>query len=289
MKKIPTAAWIASVLLLLLAAALFFNHKRSPTREASPTAASDIADPALHAEATDGASTNAVPKVVHKKAYSLRGSVDAPPGDAAQVIERLRPLAESGDGRAALEIYVKLQNCFRAQGSVTDADIKVYERIGVSAQALAATQQKIQSECASAQSALKDRGKWLEMAAASGDEHAQLVYSGNPGAVLGDATEMIRDPDKIKRYKEVARSYLTNLASKGNTSALMALAGEYQGGVLYPKDPVRAYAYYRAVELAKPGTIPKQLLDYQAKEVPYDRLSEAEALAKRIYGDCCAN
>ncbi|MGO1000765.1 hypothetical protein [Lysobacter sp. CA196] len=277
------------MLLLLLGVALFFNQKRSPTTETSPAATSTSADPAPRAQATNGASTNAAPKVAHKQAYSLRGSVYTPPGDAAQVIERLRPLAESGDGRAALEIFVKLQDCFRAQGSVTDTDVKIYERIGVSAQALAATQQKTLSECASAQSAMEDRGKWLEMAAASGDEHAQLLYSGNPGFVLGNATEMIRDPDKIKKYKEVARGYLTNLASKGNIDALMALAGEYQGGVLYPKDPVRAYAYYRAIELAKPGAISKQLMDYQAKEVPYGRLSEAEALAKRIYGNCCAN
>ena len=175
------------------------------------------------------------------------------------------------------------------QGGYSEADVKIYERAGVSKQTLAAQQQKMQTECASAQPAMKDRGKWLEMAAASGDEHAQLVYSGDPGAVLGDATEMIRDPDKVKKYKEVARGYLLNLASKGNTDALMALAGHYTSGVVFPKDPVRAYAYYRAIELAKPGSISKQLMDYQAKDVPYGRLSEAEALGKRIYGNCCAN
>ncbi|MGO1003870.1 hypothetical protein [Lysobacter sp. CA196] len=277
------------MLLLLLGAALFFSQKRSPTTETSRAATSSGVNPAPRTEATDGASTSAVPKVVHKKAYSLQGSVYPPPGDAAQVIERLRPLAEAGDGRAALEIFVKLQNCFYGQGGYSDADIKVYERAGVSTQTLAAQQQKIQTECASAQPAMKDRGKWLEMAAASGDEHAQLVYSGDPSAVLGDATEMVRDPDKVKKYKEVARGYLTNLASKGNTDALVALAGHYNSGVVFPKDPIRSYAYYRAVELAKPGTIPKPLMDYQAKNVPYDRLSEAEALARRIYGNCCAN
>lgn len=289
MKKITAAAWIASVLLLLLGVALFFSQKRSLTTETSRVATSSSVDPAPSAEATDGAQTSAAPKAVHKKTYSLGGSVLPPPGDAAQVIERLRPLAEAGDGRAALEIFVKLQNCFYARGGYSDADIKIYERAGVSTQTLAAQQQKMQTECASAQSAMKDRGKWLEMAAASGDEHAQLVYSGDPGAVLGDATEMIRDPDKVKKYKEVARGYLMNLASKGNTDALMALAGHYNSGIVLPKDPVRSYAYYRAVELAKPGTIPKPLMDYQAKEVPYGRLPEAEALAKRIYGNCCAN
>lgn len=289
MKKIPITAWIACVLLLLLGVAIFFSQKRSPTTETSRVATSSGVDPAPPTEATDGASTSAVPKVAHKQAYSLRGSVDAPPGDAAQVIERLRPRAESGDGRAALEIFVKLDNCFSSARNFSPEQVRIYERAGVSTQTLAAQQQKMQTECASAQPAMKDRGKWLEMAAASGDEHAQLVYSGNPGVVLGDATEMLRDPDKVKKYKDTARGYLNNLASKGSVDALMALAGQYEVGVLFPKDPIRSYAYYRAIELARPGSISKQTMDYQVKEVPYDRLSEAEALARKIYGDCCSN
>lgn len=230
------------------------------------------------------------PRTGPRRAYSLSESVFPPEGDAAQAIEKLKPLALAGDARAAFLIFLKLHECARlpdAKAQAVLADMS--ERAGASRGALHSSHERRKLECASVTGSLTDRGRWLEMAAAAGDEQAQLLYASAPEAVLGGSVQMLKDPEKTVQYKATALRYLNDLASRGSTDAMMRLAGAYEGGIIVTPDPVKAYAYYLVVDRAKPGVISSYLMDSQLAKVPPGRVGEARDLARRIYASCCSN
>ncbi|WP_147300620.1 sel1 repeat family protein [Lysobacter silvisoli] len=187
-------------------------------------------------------------------------------------------------------IFLKLHECARlpdARAQAALADMSV--RAGASREAVNGSHERRRIECTSSSDFLADRGKWLEMAAAAGDEQAQLLYASVPEAVLGGSAQMLKDPEKTVQYKATALRYLNDLASRGSTDAMMRLAGAYEGGIIVAPDPVKAYAYYLVVDRAKPGVISSYLMDSQLAKVPPGRVGEARDLARRIYASCCSN
>lgn len=230
-----------------------------------------------------------VPAIGQRRAYSHNESVFPPQGDAAQVVERLKSLAGAGDARAAFLIFLKLNECARLPDDRRQAELmERMERVGASTDAMSLTYARIRKDCVSSIALLAERGKWLEIAAADGDEQAQLLYASDPEAVLGGPSEMLRDPDKTLKYKATALRYMNNLAARGSVDALMRLAGAYEGGVMIERDPVKAYAYYLAINMARPGLISEYLMNSQRQAVPLDRVSEANDMAKKIYSNCCS-
>ncbi|WP_153019163.1 sel1 repeat family protein [Lysobacter capsici] len=215
-------------------------------------------------------------------------SVAPPTGDARQVIAQLRPRAEAGDGRAALMIHLKLHQCANQMSvNVMEDMAERFEKAGASGSQFIVDQQRIRKECESSADMLAEQGKWLELAADSGDVVAQMLYATNSSAFFRSASEMLADPDGVARYKEKANRFMSDLVSKGNVQAMMWYAGAYDKGVMVPKDPARSYAYYRLVEMSAPGTISKELMDNQARKVPSQKIAEADALARTWYSACC--
>ncbi len=215
-------------------------------------------------------------------------NVVPPTGDTRQVIAQLRPRAEAGDGRAALMIHLKLYQCANEMSLNAMEDMaERLEKAGVSGGEFIANQQQIRQECESSAGMLAEQGKWLELAADSGDVVAQLLYASNSRALFPNASDMLADPSGVARYKEKANRFMSELVSRGSTQAMMWYAGAYDSGVMVPKNPVRSYAYYRLVEISAPGTISKELMDDQVRKVPSQKIAEADALARAWYLNCC--
>lgn len=224
-----------------------------------------------------------------KGAYALQNQMQAPSGNAIEVVAGLRSRAEAGDARAAYAIYLKLLSCETALNQdINDEEIKKYEMVNASEGLLEGRMTALE-ECKGIEGQLVERGKWLEQAAAAGLLEAQLLYAIDPKPIIGDAADMIRDPQKVQQYKTKAVGYLNQLASQGNIDAMTNLAGAYNSGILVRRDAVQSYAYYRAVELAAPGTVPSNLLASQRSQVATNEVSRAERLADQIYQRCCKN
>lgn len=221
------------------------------------------------------------------KAFTLRARTVIPSGNAKEVIQALRPLAESGDAKAALGIYLKLGACRNAMGSVpSEAEVEAYKKAGAAEAILAGAEQRI-AECEGTKQLLSEQGRWLEQAADGGLLEAQLLYGVDTEAVLGGRSEMLRDPARVQRYKDKAVGYLQNLASQGNIDAMISLAGAYNNGILVKQDSIRAYAYYKAAQLAMPNLVPEALLAAYRSKISSGDMARGDKVAQEIYRSCC--
>ncbi len=204
-------------------------------------------------------------------------------GSAVDVVAALRPMAEAGDAKAAFGIYLKLGTC----RNVLDSQFSQYSAPPEKRAALQAISAEAK-DCAGAESLLKEQGNWLEQAADQGLLEAQIMYAIDAGSVLGNATDMLRDPLKVQRYKSKASNYLLSASNQGNIDAMLRVASGYNNGILMPQDNARAYAYYKAARLAMPNIVPDELVTEQEKRVPPADLARANTMAQSIYARCCA-
>ena len=129
--------------------------------------------------------------------------------------------------------------------------------------------------------------RWLEQAADSGLVMAQLSYAGNAEAVVGNSSQMLANPEKVAAYRRKAMGYMHQAAAGGSLEALHQLSNAYHYGVLTRRDPVRAYAYYYAKDLAAPSAYSRQYLQTYAGQLDSTQLATATQQGRRIYHACC--
>lgn len=215
--------------------------------------------------------------------------VGVPEGTSAEVLAKLTPLAEAGDGRAALGIYNKLSHCRSALASgINDAEMAAYKNAGVDEAEFLRRIEKDQEDCAGGQEQMNARGKWLEQAAAAGSIEAQLMYLSDADAVIGGGPSgAIKSPERAREFKAKGLAYLEQLVSSGNIDAMMHLRDVYDAGFVVERDPVRAYALTLTVDRARPGLYPPELLRSERAELAPKELARAESLAAQIYSSCC--
>ena len=77
------------------------------------------------------------------------------------------------------------------------------------------------------------------------------------------------------------------LASQGSIDALLYLSNAYEYGVLTDRDPVKALAYYRAVELSDTNAVSQRALAYLQQNLSPTQLLNAEQQARSIHANCC--
>lgn len=221
-------------------------------------------------------------------AYVLGKSTQSPSGNAMEIISALRPLAESGDRKSALLLYLKLSSCHSALTSVPDqSEVEAYRKAGADNDLLKNAAQALEECDGVSDELLAERGVWLEAAANAGLVEAQILYAIDSSAILGNESEMLRDPEKVQRYKSSAMRFLNDAASGGNVDALMRLGNAYDKGVITRQDSVRAYAYLRAAQLVKPDVVPSGLVSTFQSGVPNSQISRANEIAQSIAKACC--
>lgn len=229
------------------------------------------------------------PEPVPGRAHVPDGAIAVPEGNALELLARLRPLADAGDAGAALKLYLKMYECHSELSAPphSDEQLRIWSKAGVDVNSALAEHERKLDDCAGAEASFSERGHWLERAAEAGSKQARMLYVTDTRAVIGDESDALRDPDKIRRYKQTAMRYLHSLSRDGSAQGMLGLAGAYDSGVLAPSNPELSYAYYRALHLARPGLVSENLIRAQRIKIPPDRLLQADALARRLAGNCC--
>lgn len=286
----------ALLLLTLLLGALIVDSSRSSGRpfQASamvqsaqsgdyPIAQPDGAIGPFPAKSGSGPSLHPRPR----GAFLLGEQVQAPDGPVAEVLRQLTPLALDGDANAALKLYMKLSGCELAlhhpSAPVRLSGFMTAEEVA----ALETNQRAAQQDCATAVDEIKARGKWLEQAAASGDLQAQLLYSMDAEAVLGDRGEIMKDPDSVRRYRDRATGYLKSLSSSGSIDAMVQLSTAYERGVLIDRSDVLALAYLQAASLSDPDPAYLELSAPIKRRLAHSEQAEAMRFARDLHHACC--
>lgn len=282
---------LVSILLLgLLGIAIYFQHssaqRTDPFSQESVARLQEVGDTTPNKAESKQAQ---IGRNGRRGAYSFPQRAHVGSDNALAVIRELTPRAQAGDAEAALTLYLKLNACKdpTSSDSLAPDMMEMNEKLGISNETIIQRAAKKAEDCLGVTQAHKERGKWLEQAAKAGHPEAQLLYASDVEGVLGDSDDMLRDPEKVKQYKIDASRYLNDLAAGGNVDAMLLLATDFDNGIMAKQDSVRAYAYYRAAQMAAPSDIPASLLQFKKEKVPAGSRAEADRLAEQIYERCC--
>jgi len=206
------------------------------------------------------------------RAYVIEEFGVAPPGDAAEVVERLKPLAKSGDAATTYALYLKIRQCVDQ----------------VSVRPGAPRNPEVFEQCKRlAADDYVAAGDWLALAADQGSVPAQLLYATDAESVLGSEADMLRDPDRVKAYKVRAVAYLNHAAEGGSVDALLLLASAYRNGVLVDENPGTSYAYFDAARAVSPELIPVRDMEEVAGQLGPKELAASTQKGRGIYEQCC--
>lgn len=280
-----------AVVATLAGAGIWYGTKDSNPQRNEAATSPELPAPREHAASTSttsaqqqgaaasapGAPANRLVRVRHLsgRAYAVEDFGQVPSGTVDQVIAKLSPLALAGDAAASYGIYLKINECANisrraARGSALGARPEV---------AAACADLSVENELSSS--------KWLSLAAEQGNIGAQLLYAADSESALGGPAEMLRDPDRVKDYKQRAVGYLENLVSQGSVDALLQLGNAYHAGVLIDGDPITSRAYFEAVRLADPTVVPVQQVSALDKKLSAQQLSQALRKGNQIHDSCC--
>jgi TPR repeat protein len=161
-------------------------------------------------------------------------------------------------------------------------------RAGIAEAKLAAIE-RAQEECSGlTKEEYRNAGAWLEKAAERGSVPAQLVYVSDPEAVVGDASEMMRDPERVKDYKNKSMRYMQSAANNGSIDAILKLGNAYSAGVLTERDSFKSVAYYSAIGLMDQSLVPQVRFSVLANELTPNQRAAALQQGRKIYEQCCA-
>lgn len=129
---------------------------------------------------------------------------------------------------------------------------------------------------------------WLSLAAAQGSPEAAVTYAATPMRLLGDETAVLASPAKVEAWRARAAAYLWRAARLGSAEALITLADAHLAGIPVERDPVRAYAFYRAWTRLSPNFARPALEAYYAGSLSDAQRAEGITRSRDIYRACCA-
>lgn len=230
-----------------------------------------------------------LPPLAPNRSSVLTAQIGVPEGRALDIIARLKASAEAGDPAASYSIYLKLRQCKSAVSSLPGKEaLEAYRRAGVSEEAVLSQVSQTLSDCSGLpDSEFHDQRRWIEQAANKGLLEAQLAYATDSSLAFRASDGAETGGDGSDEYKANALRYLNAAAQKGSLEAVLMLAQAYGDGILVKTDHAKAYAYYKAADLARPGLVSSAVLSAQRNKVPGGQVGAAEAAAAGIYRNCC--
>ena len=135
---------------------------------------------------------------------------------------------------------------------------------------------------------------WLTKAVHLGHDVAEVQYYNKamgfilrPDTFTNDPPLAMQQPGLVSEFKDTARLGLARALEKGRPEAYLANSQALLEGLIYPKNPMEAFAYARAAELtAARYHLILQDLDYRKKVVAQhlteEQLAEAENMALEL-------
>jgi len=268
---------LAGALAVAIAAGLvssFVGTRSESHRDAKTRAA--ISEPSALEKSSDrGTSDRRIAaKVDHAKhprsAVDTTEDIEVPAGPYSEVIPDLRIAAHAGDARAAYVLSRVLIDCFLVgRGQPSGFGSGIPDRCN--------------------RVAVVDTSEALEMmqkAADAGLVQAQVLYP-DAASELMTPTDMIRDPDAVKQYKERSMAYLASAANQGSVDALLQIANAYANGIMTERNLQMAYAYRYATNLAFPDLGNDDPARLYGGGLTDEQLSVAKSMGNKIYRQCC--
>jgi len=225
---------------------------------------------------------------VGPKAYQItRAHEFRPAGDALAHVRQLMLRSDAGDATATYEIHLTIEQCQTFTSDRADVLADSAASVGAGGWFLERSE-RLLKEC---ESLALERDiyhtDWLSKAAAMGSQEAMRAYSLSPEKVIGSLDDAIRDPARLSQWKETALNYLDALAAQGNISALGDLERAYAAGSFTQPDPVRAWAYARALQRVNPRLVTHDDLMRYEKDLTQEEKANSRTLAENIYQNCC--
>lgn len=255
---------------------------------AHPTRGAIAAQKSTTAAAASSPSTGATTAPVRFAAAPHRSpELVLPHGSPATWLPDLKNAASRGDASAAFVLFSVLADCAQFNSSVATRSSAAASDPSNTA-LLASLDQKNAETAARCEGISSDdvqeRLRWLDAAAAGGDERAKVEYAGEAlTAVLERPEVVVRNPDEINRVKFDGMRYLSEAAVTGNVTALMRLGFAYQNDILVPRDPELAYAYMYAADLT--GLVQASpLLQKWGVSLSPEQRARAESFGRQVLG-----
>ncbi|UXI70563.1 hypothetical protein [Tahibacter amnicola] len=215
------------------------------------------------------------------RAVQWQDHTPAPAGAVTDSWNRLEPAARQGDAVAAYALFGALDRCLRLDertgqpvanltaGERDDLERDLRDCTGVTAQ-------QLQTAYA-----------WLLQAANAGHLEAQLSYAHVGRKALGNATQMLTDPEAVVRYRDDRTRLLQAAVDRGSIDALGMLASGYESGIAQKTDPLLAYAYTEALVQVDAGESHRADLTRLASALTPAQVAQARTQAQRILDRCC--
>ena len=196
-----------------------------------------------------------------------------PDGNYAELLPGLKQKAQAGDAVAAYQIATMLEDCkrmFRGQDNDEMNKTRLEKCNGVT------------------QADLDDSVKWLQTAADAGSAEAMATYP-LYGNVDLTAQDMLKDPQAVQEYKDRSKRYLDTLVAAGSSSAMYAMAMDYEHGVMLPQNSQLAYAYMFASQLTSNGSVDETAYTFTkfSSSLTPEQVESAREMGRRIHAACC--
>lgn len=220
---------------------------------------------------------------INGKAYIVKDFGSPPAGSLKDVLPELERRATAGDTQASYELYLKIRECLEYEDI---AEGQTPRGGGPSAEIGAHDPENCDGI---SEDTIDGASRWLESAADGGHLGAQLLYAADPGITLGDAAEMLKNPDAARVYKEKSMRYLLDASRTGSIDALLRVGNSYYNGVLAEQDNTKSYSFYHAVELVDPSLVPSSRMVELTKSLSTSELENATTQGRQVYEQCCKN
>jgi TPR repeat protein len=213
-------------------------------------------------------------------AFAITDFGSPPPGDAAEAIRTLEPLARNGSSKASYEIFLKLNECLDIEKATEESQPQSDETI--------AWRKESHDKCKNLNpDDYSKMQEWLLLAASQGSLPAQLSYATNVEAVLGGPTEYLSAPEAVIEYKERSFAFLRSAAQAGSIDAINALGDRYANGIMLQKDLSTSYAYFLVTSKVNKELVSQRKMDLIYQELTPAQRVEANHKGMEIYNECC--
>jgi hypothetical protein len=322
MKRLPRYAIATAGIALVAGAWLALRHERTADVVAPAPRVETPAAAALAPAASPAASPPARPAAPPAVAAARPSAPGVPAHEwpdyrtpFGEAVQQLRGWADAGDMKAAITLSSQLSLCTPhglrvAEASddddrrsimmdATDEHWTESQRETRRANMMQRINENAERRAACAALPHDILAHWLDpidRAAQSGDTYAMREYARLAMGEYDGVAAVVADVDEAIARRDKARAYLDEAVRRGDTSALVDLAGAYGEAPtinLYAADAARAHAYaYAALQAADLTGMERDqmtwLLDRSARPLDASTLAQAEAEGRRLYAECCA-
>lgn len=225
----------------------------------------------------------------YPRAFETITTVEQPTGPALDALQSAEVALQRGNAHAGYAMYMAIARCQDEAITNRMRELQKAENDAAHYELLLSGGETALRECQGVGPAEIARGyDGLKTAAERGDITAQLYYPAVGAAQFSTSTtEMLRNAEKLSRFREDSMRFLHAAAARGSIQALQKLARAYRNGTITDRSMQRSYVYTYAVYLLMPNATTESLVAGAAESLSADQIGAAQIEARGILDRCC--